>query len=593
MKLTGAQIIARTLKEFGVEYVAGIPGHGAWTFLDGFLDEESKIPVIQVFHEQSAVHLADGYYRATGRPMAAFTSIGPGATNTVIGMATAYADSSAVLLLTGGPHTHMVGNGIMQELERKQDNEFPEVLAPVTKRHWVANRTDKLPSILHRAFSAMLTGRPGPVHIEIAMDVQAAAADVQIPKLHERLPVGKIYPDPEAVNQAVALLAGAKRPVIVVGGGALLSNASEAVLELATKLKIPVVTTYNGKSTFPEDHDLFGGDIGYIGSTSGNKLAADADVVLSVGNRFTDWSASSYRKGATFSFPPAKLIQIDIDPHEIGKNYPVAVGIVADAVPAVSLIAAQSDEVANRDDYLGEVIRLRQEWKEKLAPRLNSDASPMTSQRPLKGLREILPRDAIVVAGSGNAQGTVKQTFDVYEPKTHFTSGSFSPMGWAVPAAMGVKLGRPDKIVVCVVGDGEFLMGIQEIGVAVTHNIPVVFLVQNNSGYISIRGGQRKMTGRYVASEFATPDGEPYSPDYLAIGRAFGLKTWRAETPEEVDRYLKEAIESGEPAIVEAMTARDAAGPFVPGWWDLPVSADITDERQDEYWEGRALQQHL
>lgn len=594
MQLTGGQIIAQTLKKYGVEYVAGIPGHGAWVMLDALLDEDSTIPFIQVFHEQSAVHLADGYYRVTGKPMAAMTSIGPGATNTVIGMATAYADSTAVLLITGGPATHMRGHGIMQELDRKQDNDFPSVLAPVTKRQWTPVNAQNLPSVLHRAFSAMLTGRPGPVHVEIPMDVQADYAEVTLHELAPRLPVGKVFPDPAAVEQAAALLTSAQRPVIVVGGGAITGNATAEVLALAEALQIPVVTTWNGKSAFPEDHDLFAGSVGQTGTTAGNALAASADVVVSVGCRFTDWSASSYRAGVSFSFPPAKLIHIDIDPHEIGKNYPTEVGIVADAQPALAAIVAAAGELtSDRTEYLQEISQRKADWQQQLDRRMDSDASPMTSQRPLAELRKLLPRDGVIVVGSGNAQGTVKQSFEVYEPRTHLGSGSYSPMGWAVPAAIGAKLGAPDRQVVCVLGDGDFLMTMQEIAVCVTNDIAVVFLVQNNSGYMSIRGGQRKITDRHLGSEFTTPDGRPYSPDFAAIGTAFGIQTWRAETGDEVAKALDEALSSGKPALIEAITARDAAGPFVPGWWDFPPPGYIHDARQDEYRAERAEEQHL
>jgi acetolactate synthase-1/2/3 large subunit len=594
MKLTGGQIIAHTLKKYGVKYVAGIPGHGSWVMLDALLEPDSLIPFIQVFHEQSAVHLADGYYRASGKPMAAITSIGPGATNTVIGLATAYADSTAVLLLTGGPATHMRGHGVMQELDRKQDNDFPAVMEPVTKRHWTLTHTGNLPFVLHRAFSAMLTGRPGPVHVEVPMDVQADFAEVTLHELAARLPVGKMFPDPAAIALAAELLSAAERPVIVVGGGAITGNAAAEVLKLANSLRIPVVTTWNGKSAFPEDHDLFAGSVGQTGTTVGNAIAASADVVLSVGCRFTDWSASSYRAGVSFSFPPAKLIHIDIDPHEIGKNYPTAVGILADVQPAVAAIIAGVGKLSvDRSSYLNELVELKKEWELQLSLRRDSDASPMTSQRPLLELRKILPRNGIVVVGSGNTQGTVKQSFDVYEPRTHITSGSYSSMGWAVPAAIGAKLGAPERQVVCILGDGDFLMTMQEIAVCVTNDIPVVFLVQNNSGYMSIRGGQRKITDRHIGSEFTTPDGQPYSPDFAAVGAAFGIKTWRADTGEQVADALREALSSGKPAIVEAITARDAAGPFVPGWWDFPPPGYVQDERQDEYAAERAEEQHL
>ena len=262
MKLTGGQIVAHALKEYGVEYVAGIPGHGIWSVTDALLDEDVNIPFIQVFHEQSAVHIADGYYRVTGRPMAAMTSIGAGASNTVIGMATAYTDSTSVLLITGGPPTHMRGHGLLQELERFTANDFPKIGEAMSKRHWTVHRVDELPFVMQRCFSSMLTGRPGPVHLEVPMDVQAESADVDIHDLALRLPVGKAYPDPAATAAAVEVLAGARRPVIVVGGGAITSNAAAEVLDLAHRWQIPVVTTWNGKGAFPEDDALFAGSVG-------------------------------------------------------------------------------------------------------------------------------------------------------------------------------------------------------------------------------------------------------------------------------------------------------------------------------------------
>jgi acetolactate synthase I/II/III large subunit len=596
MNLTGGEAIARSLKEYGVEYVAAIPGHGAWAMLDAFLQPESTIPVIQVFHEQSAVHMADGYYRATGRPMAAMTSVGPGATNTIIGLATAFADSTSLLLITGSPPTHMQGHGTMQELDRFYQNDFGSVVRPVTKRRWTVGSVGDLPFVMHRLFNSMLTGRPGPVHLEVPMDVQAAMADVQLHDLAARLPVGRAFPDPEAVASAAELLRSAERPVIVVGGGALRSDTAQELLALVESTGSAVVTTWNGKGGFPEDHPLFAGAVGQTGTIPGNSIAAAADVVLSVGCRFTDWSASSYRRGVSFSIPPAKLIHIDIDPHEIGKNYPTAVGIVADAKPALAALVDELGPKGGAEDrkyFLAEVEKLKREWEETTSGRINSEESPFTSQRPLRDLRRVLPRDGIVVVGSGNPQGTVKQTFPVYEPRTHLTSGSYSSMGWAVPAAIGAKLGRPDRKVVCVLGDGDFLQTLQEVAVCVTNDIAVTFLVQNNSGYMSIRGGQRKIMDRHVASEFTRPDGSPYSPDFVGFAKSFGLEAWRPEGTDELESTLKRAVESDGPTLVEVPTARDAAGPWVPGWWDFPVPGYIDDERQLEYDEGRAEEQHV
>lgn len=593
-KLTGSQVVAQTLKNYGVEYVAGIPGHGIWTLTDAFLEEESKLKFIQVFHEQSAVHLADGYYRVSGKPMAAVTSIGAGASNTVIGMATAFTDSTSLMLITGGPPTHMRGHGLLQELERYTDNDFPKIAEAVSKRHWVATRVEEMPFIMHRAWSSMMTGRPGPVHIEIPMDVQAEAAEVNLHAIEERTPVGKVFPDPAAVAKAADVLRDAKRPVMVIGGGVITGKAWNEVLALAELWQIPVVTTWNGKSGFPEDHPLFAGSVGQTGTLCGNAMASSADVILAVGCRFTDWSSSSYAKGVTFSIPPGKLIHIDIDPHEIGKNYPVTVGIVSDAKYALAHLAdALKGQSVDRSDYMKDLLARQTEWEEKLATRRDSDRFPFTSQRPLGALRKVFPRDTIVVVGSGNTQGAVKQTFPVYQPRTHLTSGGFSSMGWAVPAAIGAKLAAPNQPVVCILGDGDFLMTNQEIAICKTNGIPVVFIIQNNAGYMSIRGGQRKQTSRHIGTEFNTPDGEPYSPDYKAMGESFGLRSWRVERPEDLEPILKQALECNEPVLIEVPTDRDAAGPWVPGWWDFPIPEYITDERQDEYWELRNSEQHL
>lgn len=593
-KLTGSQVVAQTLKNYGVEYVAGIPGHGIWTLTDAFLEEESKLKFIQVFHEQSAVHLADGYYRVSGKPMVAVTSIGAGASNTVIGMATAFTDSTSVMLITGGPPTHMRGHGLLQELERYTDNDFPKIAEAVSKRHWVATRVEEMPFIMHRAWSSMATGRPGPVHIEIPMDVQAEAAEVELHAIEERLPIGRVFPDPEAITAAVSLLKESQRPVLVIGGGVITGEAWNEVHALAEALQIPVVTTWNGKSGFPEDHPLFAGSVGQTGTTCGNAIAANADVIIAVGCRFTDWSSSSYAKGVTFSIPPSRLIHIDIDPHEIGKNYPVTVGIVADACHALAhIIKELNGDKTDRPEYMQVLKQLQDEWESKLSKRRDSERFPFTSQRPLGALRKVFPRDTIVVVGSGNTQGAVKQTFPVYQPRTHLTSGGFSSMGWAVPAAIGAKLAAPDQPVVCILGDGDFLMTSQEIAICKTNGIPVVFLIQNNAGYMSIRGGQRKQTSRHIGTEFTTPDGKPYSPDYRAMGESFGLKSWRVERPEDLEPILQEALDCNEPVLIEIPTDRDAAGPFVPGWWDFPIPEYITDERQDEYKVLRQSEQHL
>lgn len=594
-RLTGGEIVGRGLTEYGVAYAAGIPGHGVWSLLDGLLQDGCDVPLLQVFHEQSAVHIADGYWRASGRPMAALTSIGPGAANTVMGLATALADSVSLLTISGGPATHMRGHGIMQELDRHEANGFQGALGAVTKKHFEARTVGELPFIMHRAFNAMLTGRPGPVHIEVPMDIQAEAADVELHDLERRLPIGRLHPDPDAIEAAARVIHGAQRPVIAIGGGVISSEAGSELQALAEALNAPVVTTWQGKSGFPEDHRLFGGAVGQTGTTAGNGIAADADVLISVGCRFTDWSASSYRKGISFSLPPGKLIQIDIDPQEIGKNYPAEVGILADARTALAALvdAVDARSAAHSADHLAQLHALKAEWENHVERRTNSSEFPFTSQRPLRDLRRVMARDGFVIAGSGNPQGAVKQSFAVYEPRTFMTSGGYSSMGWAVPAAIGAKLAHPNRQVACVLGDGDFLMTAQELGIVAQHNIPVCFVVANNQGYMSIRGGQRKITDRHVLSEFTRHDGSPYGVAVADVARGFGVNSWRVESADSLESILRKAIESDEPAVVEVPTARDAAGPWVPGWWDFPVPAYITDDRQAEYWSARAEEQHL
>ncbi|MBM6584188.1 thiamine pyrophosphate-binding protein [Microvirga sp. BT689] len=600
MKLTGGEVVARALKDYGVEYVAGVPGHGIWSLFDAFLQPESQIPFIQVMHEQSAVHMADGYFRASGKPMACATSVGPGATNTIIGLATAYTDSTSLFYVSGSPQTYMHGHGTMQEIERQQDNAFARITEQVTKRTWQASSVKALPSIMHRAFSEMLTGRPGPVHVEVPMDVQVEAEDVTIHPLDKRLPIGIAYPDPKAIEAAVKVLMSAERPVIVAGGGAITANASEALTQLAEKIGAAVSITWNGKGAINEDHELFVGAVGQTGTTAGNSITASADVIVSVGCRFTDWSASSYAKGVSFSIPPGRLIHIDLDPREIGKTYPTEVGIVADAKVALEAIvsllsdADSAKALSKRESFLADINKAKADWVAQVSPRESSHETPFTSQRPLVALRKVLDRDGIVVVGSGNTQGSVKQSFKIYSPRTHITSGSFSPMGWAVPAAMGAKLAMPERQVVAIVGDGDFMMSLPEMGTAVMNGINVVFLVLNNQGYMSIRGGQRKFMGRHVASEFNhhAGNGEPYSADIAATARAFGLEAWRVEKNEDLEKSLKAALECGGPALVEVIVSRDAAGPFATGWWDFP-SPSYYEKEQADYAAMRAKEQHL
>jgi acetolactate synthase-1/2/3 large subunit len=523
-------------------------------------------------HEQSAVHLADGFYRASGEPMLAFTSIGPGATNTVIGMATAYVDSTAVALFTGSPHTYLRGRGLLQELERRHVADNPRIFEPVVKEWWQPSRVDELPFVLHRAWNAMTTGRPGPVLLDVPMDVQAEAAEVTLSDPETREARGRPRPDADAVERAARLLGAAKRPVIVAGGGAIGADASVELRTLAERLGAPVVTTWNGKGAIDETHPLAGQTIGDTGSTIGNALTASADVILSVGNRFVDWSASSWRQGVTFAIPPTKLIQLDVDAREIGKNYPATEALVGDAKAGLRdlLDALGGGEPVSA--YGNEIDGLRAVWQAQLEVKSGSDAVPMTMARAVREIQAAARPDAIVVTGAGLPQGMVKQRWVTREPRTHITSGGFSTMGFTLPAAIGAQLARPDAQVLAICGDGDFLQSMQELAAVAMLGAPVCTVVLDNSGWISIKGGQQHHFGRTAATDFLR-DGEPYSPDFAAIGRAFGVHTASVANPSEVKPAIERALSSGGPSLVHVRVDRDlaVAGPDKTGWWDVPV----------------------
>lgn len=599
-RMTGAQVVAEYLVRAGVPYATGIPGHGSWTLVDAIARREGEIKLVPVMHEQSATHLADAYFRACGKPIMAFTSIGPGAANTTVGVATAYVDSSAFLLTIGSVHTYMQGRSVLQEIDRTHDANFARVLEPLVKRWWQPTRVEMVAFALHRAFNEMLNGRPGPVLLDLPMDVQADEAVVQLPDLAERgARRTRPRPDADEVEKAARLLAGAARPVIVAGGGVITADASPDLVALAEHLGAPVVTTWMGKGAIPEDNPLNGWSVGDTASTSGNQLAAQADVVLAVGCRFTDWSASSYRKGVSFAIPPSKLIQIDIDTRELGKNYPVDAFLFGDAQAALhDLLDAlrqvlPSRATAYRDSsYFANVQQLKAEWQAIQEARLDASIHPMTQTRALFELRRALDRGTIVTSGAGVVQASVRQDFPVYGPREHITSGGYSTMGFTVPAAIGAKLARPERIVVGIAGDGDFLQTMQELATAAMLDLPVLFVVLNNSGWISIKGGQMSNFGRIVMTDFQRRNGQTYSPDFAAIAKDFGIFGAKVESPDEIGPAVKRALATAGPALLEIAVAREYphAGATKAGWWDAPVPPYLPEQRRS-YEEGRAEEQ--
>ncbi|GAB4311360.1 MAG: thiamine pyrophosphate-binding protein [Promethearchaeota archaeon] len=595
MQLTGSEIIVDYLVKEGVPYAVGIPGHGCLGFTDALLERADQIKVIQVKQEMSAVHLAVGFYRVTGIPLVVFTSIGPGAVNSAIGLADAYVDSMPVLVITGDTHVHMRGKGVLQEIERAHDSSFPRILEPVTKRSWQLSGVEQVPAAIRRAFNVMLTGRRGPVHLDLPMDIQCDAADVDVPEPASHRPGGVVQGDPAQVERAVDLLASAKRPVMLLGGGVVAAGAFDEVRRLAEALGAAVVTTMMAKDAFPNDHPLFAWHAGSKGTTCGLSLTRSADVLLAVGTRFADETACSYREGASFS-SATKIVHVDVDPSEIGKNYPVEVGVVGDARAVLGAILerlsarglAGGEANVRKTPYYEEVQRLKAEWFEFLAKQRDPSIEPVTISAALKEIREFLDRDAVVVTSSGNVQAQMLQEFPFYVPRTCVTAGGFSTMGYTLPAAIGAKLGAthlgtPDRQVVGLVGDGDFLMTCAELHTAVQLGVPVVIVVFNNAAWMAITDLQRVAYGvdRAYATEFKDPDGKPCTPNFKALAEAFGCHGGRASKAAEVKPALEAAFASGRPAVVELLVNREypMTGSPAVGWWDVPVPAYLKERR--------------
>jgi acetolactate synthase I/II/III large subunit len=588
-KLTGGQMVVDILIREGVERVFAIPGHGNTALLDAFVDCADRIKVVPAMHEQGAAHMADGYYRASGKVAAVCTSIGPGATNTLTGIATAFVDSQPMLVLTGAVHTYMEHRGVLQEVDRPHGNNFPRMAEPVVKRWWQPNRVESIPTVLGQAFNTMLEGRRGPVLVDIPQDLQAEYGEYR-PPVGSRRAVNRATGDPAAIAEAAQLLSSAKRPVILAGGGVIAAQATPELIAVAEHLGAPVTHSFQGKGAFPADHDLYAWPCGDMGSIPGNAVTRSADVILAVGCRFSDRITSSYRPGVTFNIPDTKLVQIDIDGFEIGRNYPVEVGIVGDAKSSLVVLrdllaesATQSEYRAT--DYFAELEDLKKQWDEHLRPMRETDYLPMTNSRALVEIRKVLPRNGIFVTDSSNPANQAFNEFPIYEPKTNIVAGGFSGIGFGVPAAIGAQIAVPDRPVLALVGDGSFLQSGTEIATAVMLGAPLVIVVLNNGGWEAIKDLQLTLFGsdREIITGWKTPDGQPYFADVTNFARSLGCTAERVENPEKLADAVERGFATEGPVVIEAMSARELPWSEMhpTGWWDITVPTYLGDGRRD------------
>jgi acetolactate synthase-1/2/3 large subunit len=465
----------------------------------------------------------------------------------------------------------------LQEMYRQKEADWPSVVRHYVKQTFQVNRVDMLPKVLALGFKTMLSGRQGPVNIDVPYDLFVEMADVEIydPGQWTRPINSQVPGNPAAVTHAVDLLLGAKRPLILAGHGVLLAEAWEELQELARELDIPVITSALGKGLMPEDDPLALGAAGAFGPYPANEAARSADVILALGCRFSDLHTSSWEPGYTYRIPPTRLIHVDIDPQEMGRNYPVAWGIVGDCKMVLQQLL---DGISGRPRpdlaaWQAQVEETKAAWEKFMRPRRTSDKTPIQFDRVFHEARKALPANAAVFIDAGNAGGWSIQQWQALQPYTHQVAGGMNAMGWAPAAPLGAKLADPSRPCVCVCGDGSFIMVPHVVATAVEYSIPVVWLVLNDYSWGAIKGLQDAyFDGKEIATSFEVhKEGELYNPDFALWAKACGADGEQVKDPAGLAPALERAVQSGRPYVLDVIVDRDEGLPFTGSWAMPPV----------------------
>jgi len=553
-KMSGAEALIEALKREKVENIFGIIGGALLPIHDVLSD--SGIRHILARHEQGAAHAADGYARASGRAGVCMATSGPGATNLVTGIANAYLDSSPVIALTGQVNTYSANSSYMIGRDAFQEADIMGITTPITKYNCQVKSASEIPKAVRMTFHIATTGRPGPALIDIPKDTQTEIDEIDFPSnIQIRGYKPNIEPHPIQVKKAVKLLLKAERPIILAGGGTITSNASPELLQIAELLMAPVATTFMGKSCFPENHSLSIGNIGMHGTRVANKVILEADVILAIGTRFQDRST-----GTLDDFcPDAKIIHIDIDAAEIGKNVDVDVPIVADAKVTLKLIHQQLVHKIKKKEGSPWVDRVK-ELKDKFLSEMDFGEGDLTSPKLLKELRRILPENAIVATEVGQNQMWAALHFQTYKPRTFISSGGLGTMGFGFPASIGAKVACPSCPVVDIAGDGSFRMTEQELGTSVTEDIPVIVVVLNNSMLGMVAQWQRLFYNRkYAAVKLGSV------PDFAKLAQAYGAEGTRVGSLKEFSAAMKKALKNEVTTVIDVPISPEAdVFPMVP-----------------------------
>jgi acetolactate synthase-1/2/3 large subunit len=571
MKDQIANQLVKYLEARGIEHIFGLCGHTNIAVLAA-LSKSKKIKFVNTRHEQIAAHAADGYARATNKASVVLTHLSPGLTNAATGVANAALDSIPMVVIAGDVPSHYYGKHPHQEVNLHADASQYEIYRPFVKRAWRVDSPHLFPEIIEKAFTLAESGRPGPVLVDVPMDIFSQEIDV---KLWERLRhnakmLAKPSLDEETATRIVKELLAAKTPLLYVGGGILLADAAAEMREFAEHLSLPVAHTLMGKGALPDDHPLILGMTGFWGTKFINDKCKGADWILGLGTRFSEADCSSWESEYTFSFPPTKLIHIDIDPAEIGRNYPVAIGAVADLREALKALTRVARKLApagvERAELVAEMAANRKRFVAGNKAHATSDAYPMRPERILADVRAALPRDALITTDVGWNKNGVGQQFPILEPGTIFTPGGYATMGFGAPAALGAKIARPDRVVVALVGDGGFGQNPAMLATAFEEDVAVVWVIMNNMAFGTIAGLEKAHYGTTFGTVFEK-DGKPYSPDYAAIAKAYGIDGVKIHKAAEFLPALEKAINAKKPFVIDVVMQNEPVP--TAGHWNI------------------------
>jgi len=558
-------LLTEYLERLGVDVIFGLCGHTVIALLDAI--GKSRIQFVSTRHEQVAAHAADGYARASGKPGVVLSHLGPGLTNAATGVANAALDSIPMVVIAGDVPSYYAGRHPHQEVNLHQDQDQFQIYRPFCKRVYRVDRVGDLPRIMERAFHLSQSGRPGPVLVDVPMDLFSEDLPVDA---FQKVPAEISRPTIEAsaAERIVDALASAERPVLYAGGGVLSARATAELAALAEALEVPVAHTLMGKGCLREDHPLLLGQSGFWGTPICNDKCRTADVIVAVGTRLAEANSSSWDPRFTFAIPPTRLIHIDADEAEIGRNYPTELGVVADAKLALAALAEAARGRGHRDRgrLREEIARGRRAFASNWDHQWSSDQYPLRPERILAELRKAVPEDGFIVTDVGWNKNGVGQQFPITVPGTFITPSGLATMGFGPSAVLGVKRAHPNRAAVALVGDGGFSTNPSVIATAMEADLPVVWLVMDNAGFGTIAGLESMHYGWSYGCMFQR-HGQPYRVDYAAMARACGARGVNVESADALGPALQEALAATLPTVIQV--AMENAPTPTPGHWDI------------------------